>query len=319
MNGRLSVKHVVATTLLFVLCQALSSGLITAPVFAQAQTQPTKTIIGDLLDIDRGLYIVRGPMGEIQIEVTSKTEVTEKFEFGDRIKALVDMNDKAFRVERAGPGDINGEVINQPMAPARAGKSKEPDQQATVKAPVSPQPAQPDTKIVIGDVLMVDGAFYVLRSEFGEIRVEKTSQTQMTESFKFGDRIKAKVLMNDKALSIERAGPQDVPGVTVQRAAPPPVQKPEAPRKEETPVAAEKAAPPAAGSEAKPAAPAGTKVIEGEVLMVDGDFYILRGERGEISIERTGETKLSEQFKFGDRIKATVLPNMKALSIERAK
>ena len=54
--------------------------------------QKTKTIVGDLLEIDRDLYIVRGERGEIQIEATYKTEVTEEFEFGDRIKALVLMN-----------------------------------------------------------------------------------------------------------------------------------------------------------------------------------------------------------------------------------
>ncbi len=72
--------------------------------------QKTKTIVGDLLMIDRDLYIVRGELGEIQIEATYKTEITEEFEFGDRIKALVFMNNKALKIESAGPNDVPGVV-----------------------------------------------------------------------------------------------------------------------------------------------------------------------------------------------------------------
>jgi exosome complex RNA-binding protein Csl4 len=52
--------------------------------------------------------------------------------------------------------------------------------------------------------------------------------------------------------------------------------------------------------------------------MVDGDFYVVRGERGEIRIEVTPDTKLSEDFKFGDKIKAKVLKTDEAISVERA-
>jgi len=79
--------------------------------------QKTKTIVGDLLEIDPDLYIVRGKRGEIQIEATYKTEVTEEFEFGDRIKALVLMNNRALKIERAGPNDVLG-VTTLQVAPA---------------------------------------------------------------------------------------------------------------------------------------------------------------------------------------------------------
>ena len=62
--------------------------------------------MADLLDVDRDFYIVRGELGEIQIEATHKTEITEEFQYGDRIKALVLMNDKALKIERAGPDDV---------------------------------------------------------------------------------------------------------------------------------------------------------------------------------------------------------------------
>jgi hypothetical protein len=60
------------------------------------------------------------------------------------------------------------------------------------------------------------------------------------------------------------------------------------------------------------------RIVEGSILMIDGDFYVMRGERGEIRVERTPDTKVTEEFKFGDRIRATVLKNDKALKIERA-
>ncbi len=52
--------------------------------------------------------------------------------------------------------------------------------------------------------------------------------------------------------------------------------------------------------------------------MIDEDLYVLRGERGEIRIEVTPTTHIAEAFKFGDRIKATIFKNDKALKIERA-
>ena len=78
----------------------------------EISTPSTKTIIGDLLEIDRDLYIVRGERGEIQIEATYKTDITEEFGFGDRIKALVLMNNKALKIERAGPNDVPGVVVH---------------------------------------------------------------------------------------------------------------------------------------------------------------------------------------------------------------
>ena len=88
-------------------------GLLLIPVqslLAQEGTsaQSTKTIVGDLLDVDRDFYIVRGELGEIQIEATHKTEITEEFGYGDRIKAKVLMNNKALKIERAGPDDEAG-------------------------------------------------------------------------------------------------------------------------------------------------------------------------------------------------------------------
>ncbi len=65
--------------------------------------------------------------------------------------------------------------------------------------------------------------------------------------------------------------------------------------------------------------PSDTRIVKGQILMVDGDFYVLRGEYGEIRVERTDKTKVTEEFKFGDFIKATVKKNDQALEIERLK
>ena len=182
----------------------------------------TKTIVGDLLDIDRDLYIVRGELGEIQIEATYKTDVTEEFKFGDRIKALVLMNNKALKIERAGPNDVPGVVENQAVASEapvakKAGKAttKGTNKGKTKALEQSVQPKKPSTKTIVGDLLDIDRDLYIVRGERGEIQIEATYKTDVTEEFKFGDRIKALVLMNNKALKIERAGPNDVPGVVV--------------------------------------------------------------------------------------------------------
>ncbi len=276
---------------------------------------PTRTVVGDLLMIDRDLYIVRGERGEIHIEATSRTEVTEDFQFGDRIKALLLTNNKALKIERAGPRDVPGVVEHQPAtATAPVARDAGADK-AAVSAPSAP-PRQPTGKTIVGDLLMIDRDLYIVRGEQGEIQIEATSRTEVMEDFQFGDRIKAVVLMNNKALKIERAGPRDVPGVIVHGGA----SSPRSAQGE-----AGEAGQPVAGGEGQvqgatsSAVDQGgdTRVVEGQILMVDGDFYVIRGELGEIRIERTPETRMAEEFKFGDFIRATMTPTDRALAIER--
>lgn len=278
--------------------------------------QKTKTIIGDLLDIDRDFYIVRGERGEIQIEATYKTEVTEEFEFGDRIKALVLMNMKALKIERAGKDEVSGVVENQAvaaMAPPKEKTKKGKNKKATAPAS-APQPKQPDRKMIIADLLEIDRDLYIVRGELGEIQIEATYKTDVTEEFEFGDRIKALVLMNNKALKIERAGPDDVTGVTMLLAA-----SAHDPVEAQADSSSDKAQVQDPVDLATIELPSDTKVVEGQVLMVDGEFYVLRGQYGEIRVERTEKTQMTEEFKFGDFIKATVKKNDQALKIERLK
>ena len=307
--------------------------LTVAPLFAQegkdqkAQAT-TRTIIGDLLDVDRDFYIVRGPRGEIQIEATGKTEITEEFGYGDRIKAIVLPNNKALIIERAGAQEPSGITENvpaisssqKPNAPTPSVVSAKPDS-STAEEPTPFKPMKPDTKTIIADLLDIDGDFYVVRSEHGEIRIEATPDTKMTEEFTFGDRIKAIVSMTDTAFSIERASPNDVPGIIVHRPASSKAQKVEhthvssdTKKAEPTPSQSPPDKKPKPEKTIKPE----IQTVEGQILMIDGDFYVLRGEQGEIRIEVTPNTQMTETFKFNDRIKATMSKNDKAIKIERA-
>ena len=294
MKGSVAVVKMLSVVCVLLLAQGQS-------LFAQdgASTQLTKTIVGDLLDVDRDFYIVRGELGEIQIEATHKTEITEEFQYGDRIKALVLMNNKALKIERAGPDDVSG-VVEHVAPTAKASTAPKAEEGKASEA--APPPRQPDRKMIVADLLDVDRDFYIVRGELGEIQIEATHKTEITEEFQYGDRIKALVLMNNKALKIERAGPDDVTGVVEHVAS-------------SSPSAAQD--PAGRGPALGLSKGAGTKVVEGQVLMVDGDFYVLRGELGEIRVERTPKTKMTEEFKFGDFIKAILKPNDQALTIER--
>jgi exosome complex RNA-binding protein Csl4 len=319
-----------------VLSLAICAGLLCCPpLFAaegeglqltQSTPQPhpsskTRTIVADLLMIDGSFYVVRGERGEIRIEVTPDTELSETFQFGDRIKAVVLPNDRALSIIKAQPGESigttreeSGSIPSQPSASpdpsAPSDKSQSPQQ-----APSSPK--EPAVRIIIADLLMVEGNFYIVRdANYGEIQIEITPETDLSESFNFGDRIKARVTPQDKALSIVRAAPGESPGISLEEgsmASPsttPPVQmspgsESALPEKEEFDV-------PPSGKTPK------TRTVVAEILMVDGDFYVVRGERGEIRIEVTPDTNVTETFKFGDKIKARILPDDTALSIKRA-
>ena len=294
-------------------------------LFAQGPEFPppaTRTVVADVLDVEGEFIIVRGELGEIRIEVRDDTKITETFKFGDRIKAVIRPNDTAISVDRAGKDEPTGIVADAPASSPGAKKSiaspsssqtteNESPAQATAPPPVN---AGPKTRIIVADLLMVDGDFYVVRGDIGEIRIEATPDTNVTEKFDFGDRIKAKVLPNDKAIFIERAKPTDMMGIHTLE---PPAQL-----QQPAPQQTVKEKPKAKTADTKMAAPKPGKKIRtiiADVLMIDGDFIIVRGERGEIQIEVTPETKLSEEFQFGDKIKAEVLPNDRALSVQRAK
>jgi exosome complex RNA-binding protein Csl4 len=307
------------------LCVVLSvfgtgSFLIAEDELQVVSSPKTRTIVADLLMVDGDFYIVRGDRGEIQIEVTLDTKLSEEFTFGDRIKAVLLPNDVALSITRADPDEPIGITTKEAPEPPPPSPTKETPQ-TSEEAPVTPPMYKayeiPKVRVIIADILMVDGSFYIIRSEHGEIQIEITPKTKLSEDFKFGDRIKARVTPTDKALSVVRAGKDEPTGIQEEPApiganAPtPPV--PTTPVTKQTPSPSEKES-----SEPLAESAPSIRTIVADVLMVDGDFYIVRGERGEIQIEVTPKTTVSEPFDYGDRIKATVLPNDKALTIERA-
>ena len=319
------------------LCSLLLSSMmfiISSTVFVFAGDGPppqvpqkvtTRTVVADLLMIDENFYVVRGERGEIRIEVTSETKISETFKFGDRIKAILLPNDEAISIIRAQAGESVGITSHSPSS-GPEGKSSDFSQKiAPAPSPSQPSPPAPslppapssaalsghNNRIIIADLLMVDGSFFIVRTERGEIQIEVTPATILEEKFKFGDRIKAVVTPNDKALSVVRASADEPNSIRVEEG-PTPVPRT---TQQTSPIPTDSTKPQDA-----PPPPAGSKgkIIIADILMVDGDFLVVRGERGEIRIEITPNTKISEKFGFGDRIKAVVLPNDKAISVERA-
>lgn len=315
-----------AVCLMVLVCQPLfaaekEGSELAQAIFPPTPSQKTRTVVADLLMIDGPFYVIRGEHGEIRIEVTPKTQLSETFKFGDRIKAIILPNDKALSITRAKPGEpvgtSDGDSVSAPTTPPVPSSIPSP---ASAKTP-SPEPAPPsskeaDVRIIIADLLMVDRDLYIVRTERGEIQIEVTPQTQLSEKFTFGDRIKARVTPQDKALSIVRANPGESPGIRLEKASKP--SNPTAPPVTIAPPS--ESLPPKKDlpGTAPPKETSKIRTVVAEVLMVDGDFYVVRGDSGEIRIEVTPKTTLSESFKFGDKIKARILPNDKALTIERA-
>ncbi|GJL55841.1 MAG: hypothetical protein NPIRA02_29730 [Nitrospirales bacterium] len=307
--------------LFFIMLFVMSASVLS---FAQGPEFPPpakRTVVAEVLMTEGDFLIVRGELGEIRIVVKPDTTMSESFDFGDRIKAVIRPDDSAISIVRAGPDEPIGITAEAPASPAAPAQSTTPS--GMPESAAHPAPAQSDEppvliepadRIIVADILMVDGDFYVVRSEYGEVRIEVTPDTKMTETFKFGDRIKAKILPNDKAVYVKRAQPDDPLGF--QAPAPSPA----------SPSSSAQAAPPAAMPqsadtpvESSGSYPTGTRKVVAEVLMLDGDFIIVRGERGEIRIEVTDTTNPNESVQFGDKVRAILLPNDRAVSVEKAR
>ncbi len=315
----LSFTRVVFTCICFLVSLAVSGHLVAAKENVQAVSSPTtRTVVAEVLEVEGEFHIVRGERGELRIEVTSDTQVSEEFIYGDRIKAVLLPNDVALTITRAAPEESIGMKTNEPSEPSPPSTSEENPQTSEedlkITSPLYKAYQVPKIRVVIANILMVDESFYIIRSEQGEIQIEITPETQLSEDFKFDDKIKARITPANKALTVTRAGKHDPTGILEEISAEskdsiattPPTQT-------TTPI-------PKATESSEPlvAEVAATRIIVADVLMVEGDFYIVRGESGEIQIEVTPETTVSESFDYGDRIKAEVLANDKALSIERA-
>ncbi len=305
---------------LFFICVLLvcngSNSLLLAEDDLQPVSSPkTRTVVAEVLEVEGDFHIVRGERGEIRIEVTPDTQVSEEFIFGDRIKAVLLPNDVAQIITRAGPNEPIGTSSNEPSEPTPTPTpteiSQTSEEDLKVTSPLYKAYEVPKVRVIIADILMVDSSFYIIRSEQGEIQIEITPETKLSEDFKFGDRIKARITPADKALSVVRAKKNELPGIHDEG-----TSRPTPSISISQPIA--KTPTPLETSEAPDSQTPTNRIIVADVLMVDGDLYIVRGKSGEIRIEVTPKTTISESFDYGDRIKAEVLPNDKALTIERA-
>ncbi len=296
-----------------------SGSVLAAEDKVQAVSSPTtRTVVAEVLEVEGDFHIVRGERGEIRIEVTPETKVSEEFIYGDRIKAILLPNDVALSITRAAPEELIGVMTNEPSKPAPATTSEEKseasEEDVKITSPLYKAYQVPKIRVIIAKILMVDASFYIIRTEHGEIQIEITPETQLSEEFKFDDKIKARLTPANKALTVTRAGNSEPIGIFEEVSGNSNPESPVAPPTQTTaptPAETESSEPLAAEAPA-------SRIIVADVLMVEGDFYIVRGERGEIQIEVTSETTVSESFDYGDRIKAEVLPNDKALTIERA-
>ncbi len=315
----LSSTRVVFTCIFLLVSFAVSGHLVAAEENVQAVSSPTtRTIVAEVLEVEGDFHIVRGERGEIRIEVTPDTQVSEEFIYGDRIKAVLLSNDVALSITRAAPEEMIGMKTNEPseLPPPPTPSEENPqasEEDVKTTSPLYKAYQVPKVRVVIANILMVDGNFYIIRSEHGEIQIEITPETTLSEDFQFDDKIKARITPANKALTVTRAGKDEPTSILEEVSTEPTSSAPAPPTESTTPT-------PEATESSKPLAPEApeTRIIVADVLMAEGDFYIVRGERGEIQIEVTPETTVSESFDYGDRIKAEVLPNDKALSIERA-
>lgn len=278
-------------------------------------SQETRTVVAEVLEVEGDFHIVRGDRGEIRIEVTPDTQVSEEFIFGDRIKAVLLPNDVAQVITRAAPDEPIGTTTNEPseppLTPTPTEISENSENDSIVTSPLYQAYQVPKIRIIIANIIMVDGSFFIIRSEQGEFQIEITPDTELSEDFKFGDRIKAHVTPADKALSVIRAEKEDETGIHEDVTSQSPPSLSISPLINKTPS-------PLETSESLDLQTPTNRIIVADVIMLDGDFYIVRGESGEIRIEVTPKTIISESFDYGDRIKAEVLPNDKAISIDRA-
>jgi uncharacterized protein YdeI (BOF family) len=160
----------------FVVAMVLGVGLAGLSYAAADMAAPgLQTIKGDLLKIEGDAYVVKDMAGkEIRLHVDKTTELEGSFKAGDKIEA---------RVTEKG----HARSITKPLV-----------EDARIPGP----------QTVTGDVLKMDGDFYVIRDMTGkEIRLHVDKTTTLEGSFKAGDKIEARATEQDHALSIKHAQP----------------------------------------------------------------------------------------------------------------
>ncbi len=166
------------------LCTALVAGstlivgLATAADKVAEKTPITpgvQTVQGDVLKIEGDSYVVKDMGGkEIRLHVDKTTELEGSFKAGDKIEAQVTEKGHALSITK----------------------------------PLVADAQIPGPQTVKGDVLKMEGEFYIVKDMAGkEIRLHVDKNTELEGSFKAGDQIEARATEKDHALSIKHAQP----------------------------------------------------------------------------------------------------------------
>jgi hypothetical protein len=136
--------------------------------------------------------------------------------------------------------------------------------------------AAPDSQTVKGDLLKIEGEFYIVKDMTGkEIRLHVDKTSKLEGVVKAGDKIEAQVTEQGHALSITK------------------------------PLVAD-------------AQIAGPQTVQGDVLKMDGDVYIVKDMTGkEIRLHVDKTSKLEGVVKAGDKIEAQVTEEGHAVSMKR--
>jgi hypothetical protein len=161
---------VAGATLIVGLATAADKAADTTPI-----TPGPQTVQGDVLKIEGDSYVVKDMRGkEIRLHVDKTTALEGSFKAGDKIEAQVTEKGHALSITK----------------------------------PLVADAQIPGPHILKGDVLKMDGEFYIVKDKAGkEIRLHVDKSTELEGSFKAGDQIEANATEKDHALSIKHAQP----------------------------------------------------------------------------------------------------------------
>src|SRR6476660_2795645 len=161
---------VAGTTLIVGLATAADKAAETTPI-----TSGLQTVQGDVLKIEGDSYVVKDMNGkEIRLHVDKTSKLEGSFKAGNKIEAHMTKKGHALSITK----------------------------------PLVADAQIPGPQTVKGDVLKMDGEFYIVKDMAGkEIRLHVDKTTELEGSFKAGDQIEARATEKDHALSIKHAQP----------------------------------------------------------------------------------------------------------------
>ncbi len=161
---------------LFVCAMALSGGVASLSYAADDMAAPgTQTVKGDVLKIDGEFYVVKDMTGkEVRLHVDKTTKLEGTFKAGDKVEAQVTEKGHALSITKPLVADVQ----------------------------------IPGPHTVKGDLLKIDGEFYVVKDMTGkEVRLHVDKTTKLEGTFKAGDKVEAQATAKNHASSITHVSP----------------------------------------------------------------------------------------------------------------